>query len=223
MQQIIRQHSGGDLKGDGDDDQTEANLNPNPAEGQGTDIILGGEPDNDEEFVFQSLEDDEFSVQPHEEENEGAIPVPFLLHAKSDISTDDNNQDSDAPKDGKRRSKKNAEERYHAGLSGAKPPSRKKKKVNVASGLNLTLCRRKKKNLLVPRLLNTLPPLGTRSEFAWVFNHFGQVAGALCGISLCFELNYLLEGHEKLFGVIFLANIALGNSVSGNLCDGLIQ
>ena len=40
------------------------------------------------------------------------------------------------------------------------------------------------------------------------------LSGDLCGISLCFELNHLLEGHEKLFGVIFTANIALGNSLS---------
>ena len=51
---------------------------------------------------------------------------PILIHAKSDMSTDDN-QDSD--REGKRKSKKTAEERYLAGLSGARIPSRKKKKV----------------------------------------------------------------------------------------------
>lgn len=116
--------------------------------------------------------------------------IPVLQHARSDISNDDN-LDTEIPKEYKRRSKKPSEDRY-LGLASTRTTPKKKKKE-------------KKEKPAGP------PPFEHVSASRYL------LSGGLCGISLCFELKNLLEGHEKLFGVIFVANIALGNSISGEL------
>lgn len=189
MQQILRQHSGNDIQVDSTTDKNKCGQNDGKLnESINTVDIIGGEPDNEEEFVFQSYEDEDLSLH-----DDTAFPTPpLLVHAKSDISTDDN---PDSDREAKKKYKKSAEERYISGLSGSRSSSRKKKKE-------------KKEKPAGP------PPF----EHPTASRH--ELGGGLCGISLCFELNYLLEGHEKLFAVVLVANIALGNSISnGNVTN----
>jgi hypothetical protein len=43
------------------------------------------------------------------------------------------------------------------------------------------------------------------------------VDGTISGISLCFELRHLLEGHEKIFCVVFVGNMTISDQQTGGL------
>lgn len=61
-------------------------------------------------------------------------------------------------------------------------------------------------------------PLATRFE----------IVDSLCGISICVEMNNLLEGHEKIFCVLFVGNMNLQSSdttlspTTGSECQALV-